>query len=69
MEIRQLDDAVSSLESAISEFPVGASTPDDFKPIEDKIITLRESLRALNARKLTMNALIDSGKAHFIQRK
>ncbi|XP_058789379.1 uncharacterized protein LOC131663189 isoform X2 [Phymastichus coffea] len=60
MEIRQLNNAISILDSTISEFPIGASTPDDFKPIEDKIINLRESLRALDARRLTVNAQIDS---------
>lgn len=62
MEIQQLDAAVNELQDAISNFPIGASTLDDFKPIDEKITDIRESLKALNARRLTLHAIIDSGK-------
>ena len=61
MELRKLDQAVNLLQNVISQFPVGVSSLDDFKPIEDKITDIRVSLRAIQARKLTLKALIDTG--------
>ncbi|XP_003426326.1 uncharacterized protein LOC100678315 [Nasonia vitripennis] len=61
MEIKHLNRAVDELKEAIANFPVGATTLDDFKPTDEKIIDIRKSLTALNARRLTLHAIIDSG--------
>lgn len=59
MELGQLEEAVQILGEVISEFPVGAQTLDDFRPTEDKIEMLRTSLKHINARYMTLRAMID----------
>ncbi|KOX70860.1 hypothetical protein WN51_03287 [Melipona quadrifasciata] len=44
---------------SVSEFPIGAISIEDFKPIEEKIRTTRESLRRLNAKLLTLKSQYD----------
>lgn len=62
MDIPQLNEALDVLEDAIVEFPVGTTTLDDLKPTEEKIEDLRRSLKPINARILTLKAVIDTGK-------
>ncbi|XP_011502028.1 PREDICTED: uncharacterized protein LOC105365534 [Ceratosolen solmsi marchali] len=59
MAFEKLDKAIDSLEDTILQFPIGAKTKDDYKPIEQKIMDIRESLIAINARCLTAKAIID----------
>lgn len=55
-EFRTLLDAVECLKTSIFNFPVGAISLDDFKPIEEKIKAKRETLKRLNAKLLTLKA-------------
>lgn len=56
MEFDELERSVRKLNEVINEFPIGATSLDDFKPIEEKIQTTRESLMRLNARLLLLRA-------------
>ena len=51
-----LEKAVVSLSKSISNFPIGAVSLNDFKPIEERIRETRKTLKALNARLLTLKA-------------
>lgn len=48
--IEQLQRSLNILQSNVSKFPIGAVTPDDYKPIEEKIQDLRVSLKCLSSR-------------------
>ncbi|XP_014211132.1 uncharacterized protein LOC106641279 [Copidosoma floridanum] len=61
MEIEELNEAVNDLKNAISQFPVGVNKLDDYMPVEEKIINLRNELKAIDARCLTLNAITDMG--------
>lgn len=56
MELDKLEQSVKRLRAAIDEFPIGAVSLDDFKPVEEKIQETRESLMRLNARSLMLRA-------------
>lgn len=56
MEFGNLEQCVKNLNEAVNEFPIGAVSLDDYKPIEKKIQTARESLMRLNARLLMLKA-------------
>lgn len=56
MELDKLERSVERLSAVVDEFPIGAASLDDFKPIEEKIRTTRESLMRLNARLLMLRA-------------
>ncbi|OAD61179.1 hypothetical protein WN48_00498 [Eufriesea mexicana] len=56
MELETLKDAVECLKNSTYSFPVGAISIDDFKPIEEKIKSKRESLKRLNSKLLTLKA-------------
>ncbi|KAK1131190.1 hypothetical protein K0M31_017478 [Melipona bicolor] len=58
-EFEDLKNAISCLNKSVSEFPIGAISIEDFKPIEEKIRTTRESLRRLNAKLLTLKSQYD----------
>ncbi|XP_029031852.1 uncharacterized protein LOC114870856 isoform X2 [Osmia bicornis bicornis] len=51
-----LEKAVVSLSKSISNFPIGAVSLNDFKPIEERIRETRKTLKALNARLLMLKA-------------
>ncbi|CAL7937013.1 unnamed protein product [Xylocopa violacea] len=53
---KSLTDAIACLCKSVSNFPVGAVSLDDLKPIEEKIRDMRESLKVLNAKLLTLKA-------------
>ncbi|XP_031839583.1 uncharacterized protein LOC116430070 [Nomia melanderi] len=55
-EFEHLKDAVNKLKKSVSNFPVGAVSLDDYKPIEDRIKNMRNSLTGLNARLLMLKA-------------
>ncbi|XP_043800689.1 uncharacterized protein LOC122719152 [Apis laboriosa] len=48
--------AIACLSKNIYNFPIGAVSIEDFKPIEEKIKTTRESLKHLNAKLLLLKA-------------
>lgn len=54
MEFDNLEQCVTSLNEAVNEFPIGAISLEDYKPIEKKIQITRESLMRLNARLLML---------------
>ncbi|XP_043282931.1 uncharacterized protein [Venturia canescens] len=54
----KLDAAVHNLHKSIADFPVGAVSIYDYKPIEEKIQDIRESLVALSAKVLTLRAKV-----------
>ncbi|XP_011157773.2 uncharacterized protein LOC105194526 [Solenopsis invicta] len=56
MELGELERSVKRLGAVLDEFPIGAISLDDFKPIEVKIRETRESLKHLNARSLMLKA-------------
>ncbi|XP_012533158.1 uncharacterized protein LOC105834879 [Monomorium pharaonis] len=56
MELNELERSVKQLGVVLDEFPIGAISLDDFKPIEEKIRETRESLKHLNARSLMLRA-------------
>ncbi|XP_003701594.1 uncharacterized protein LOC100877647 [Megachile rotundata] len=51
-----LENAVLSLNKSVSNFPIGAVSLDDFKPIEEKISDTRKLLKRLTARLLWLKA-------------
>ncbi|XP_076760620.1 uncharacterized protein LOC143429096 [Xylocopa sonorina] len=53
---KSLTDSIICLSKSISNFPVGAVSLDDLKPIEDRIRNMRESLKVLNAKLLILKA-------------
>ncbi|XP_076231954.1 uncharacterized protein LOC143177733 [Calliopsis andreniformis] len=55
-EFNQLRDALKSLNSAVSNFPVGVVSLEDLKSIEERIESTRETLKHLNARLLLLKA-------------
>lgn len=59
MELDQLDEALGILSEVISEFPVGAKTVDDFRPVQEKIEVVRNELKYITARSITLQAIID----------
>lgn len=66
MELDELERSVTRLSAVVDEFPIGAASLDDFKPVEEKIQAIRESLMRLNARSLLLRAkykqYIDDGR-------
>ncbi|XP_014238061.1 uncharacterized protein LOC106659858 [Trichogramma pretiosum] len=56
----KLDQALTKLEYAIDHFPLGASSPENYKSYEEQIADVRNSLKWINAREITLRALIDS---------
>ncbi|KAH0955555.1 hypothetical protein HN011_011586 [Eciton burchellii] len=56
MEFDQLEQSVTNLNAVINEFPIGAVSLDDLKPVNEKIQATRESLMHLNARLLMLRA-------------
>lgn len=54
-----LKEAAERLGESVSNFVVGAISVDDLKPTDEKIKNMRESLKQLNARLLTMKARTD----------
>ncbi|XP_043525113.1 uncharacterized protein LOC122536666 isoform X1 [Frieseomelitta varia] len=58
-EFEDLKNAISCLNKSVSEFPIGAISIEDFKPIEEKIRTTRESLKRQNAKLLTLKSQYD----------
>lgn len=56
MEFDKLEQCISNLNEAVNEFPVGAISLDDYKPVEKKIQVAREFLMRLNARLLMLKA-------------
>ncbi|XP_014471418.1 PREDICTED: uncharacterized protein LOC106742727 [Dinoponera quadriceps] len=56
MEFDKLEQCIKSLNEAVSEFPIGAVSLEDYEPIEKKIQVTRESLMRLNARLLMLRA-------------
>lgn len=58
-ELKRLENAVKKLRQTISEFPIGAVSLNDFKPVEEKIRDKRDSLKRLNARLLSLKAQND----------
>ncbi|KAL6436899.1 hypothetical protein ACFW04_004926 [Cataglyphis niger] len=56
MELNELEQSVKSLNMVLNKFPIGAISLNDFKPVEEKIQTARESLMHLNARLLMLQA-------------
>lgn len=56
LAFNNLQNAVLSLHKSVSNFPVGAVSLDDFKPIEEKIQDTRKSLKRLTARLLWLKA-------------
>ncbi|GAB1861439.1 Centromere protein H C-terminal domain-containing protein [Camponotus japonicus] len=56
MELDELEQSVKGLNAALNKFPIGAISLNDFKPVEEKIQTARESLMHLNARLLMLQA-------------
>lgn len=71
MEYDELERSVRNLNVVLDEFPIGAISLDDFKPIGEKIRAARESLMRLNARLLLLKAkskrtsLRSRGTAHI----
>ncbi|KAJ8676051.1 hypothetical protein QAD02_011837 [Eretmocerus hayati] len=57
MEIEELNDALEILDRAIENFPHGAEAVDEVKPIQLRIVDMRQHLRHLNARHLTLKAV------------
>ena len=55
-EFKRLKNAATRLGESISNFPIGAVSLDDFKPIEERIRNSREALKNLNARSLILRA-------------
>ncbi|XP_053596668.1 uncharacterized protein LOC106693805 [Microplitis demolitor] len=53
-DINKLKRSLFILNKSITEFPVAAVTLDDYKPIDEKIRELRESLKCLTARVKTL---------------
>jgi len=56
MEFDQLEQSVTNLNAVINQFPIGAVSLDDLKPVNKKIQATRESLMHLNARLLMLRA-------------
>ncbi|EZA50370.1 hypothetical protein X777_11181 [Ooceraea biroi] len=56
MELGELEQSVENLGAVINDFPIGAVSLDDFKPVNEKIQATRESLMHLNARLLLLRA-------------
>ncbi|XP_050451150.1 uncharacterized protein LOC126851334 [Cataglyphis hispanica] len=56
MELDELEQSAKSLNMVLNKFPIGAISLNDFKPVEEKIQTARESLMHLNARLLMLQA-------------
>lgn len=56
MELDELEQSVKRLSAVVDQFPIGAVSLDDFKPVEEKIRETRESLMRLNARSLMLRA-------------
>ncbi|XP_076675588.1 uncharacterized protein LOC143372860 [Andrena cerasifolii] len=56
LEFKRLKDAATSLGESVSNFPIGAVSLDDFKPIEERIRNTRETLKHLSARSLILKA-------------
>ncbi|KAL6265433.1 hypothetical protein P5V15_002230 [Pogonomyrmex californicus] len=56
MELDELEKSVKRLNAVINEFPIGAASLDDFRPVEEKIQATRVSLMRLNARILLLKA-------------
>ncbi|XP_032673485.1 uncharacterized protein LOC116845187 [Odontomachus brunneus] len=61
MELDNLEQCVKNLNNVVNEFPIGAVSLDDYKPIEKKIQTAKESLMRLNARLLMLKARYKQG--------
>ncbi|KAI4504430.1 hypothetical protein M0802_000901 [Mischocyttarus mexicanus] len=57
-DFKNLERALKRLRKNIAEFPIGAVSWDDYKPVEDKIQILRESTSRLNSRKIMIKSKI-----------
>ncbi|XP_076281839.1 uncharacterized protein LOC143209700 [Lasioglossum baleicum] len=55
-EFQRLKDAVEKLHESVSNFHVGAVSLDDYKPTEERIKDIRDSLTQLNSRLLMLKA-------------
>ncbi|XP_076640815.1 uncharacterized protein LOC143352338 isoform X2 [Halictus rubicundus] len=55
-DFQRLRDAVAKLHQSVSNFRVGAVSLDDYKPTEDRIKNMRDTLTQLNARLLMLKA-------------
>ncbi|XP_011863374.1 PREDICTED: uncharacterized protein LOC105559578 [Vollenhovia emeryi] len=66
MELDELERSVKWLSEVVDEFPIGAASLDDFRSVEERIRTTRESLMRLKARSLILLAkykqYIDDGR-------
>jgi hypothetical protein len=62
MNNQDFDEAISALEHSILHFPIGVKTKNHFKPLDEKILDIRDSLVAINSRSLTVKAIIDFSK-------
>lgn len=58
-EFDDLINAVACLNKSVSNFPIGAISIEDFKPVEEKITATRELLKCLNAKLLILKAQHD----------
>lgn len=56
MELDELERSAKRLSAVVDEFPIGAASLDDFKPVGEKIQATRVSLMHLNARLLMLRA-------------
>ncbi|XP_053973674.1 uncharacterized protein LOC128873815 isoform X1 [Hylaeus volcanicus] len=55
-EFRNLANAIKRLKKSVSDFPIGAVSLDDYTPVEERIRNMRELLKFLNARLITLKA-------------
>ncbi|XP_076654805.1 uncharacterized protein LOC143360093 [Halictus rubicundus] len=55
-EFQHLEDAIEKLNKSISNFCVGADSLDDYKPVEDRIKNMRDSLTQLSAKLIMLKA-------------
>lgn len=58
-EFDDLKDAIACLNESVSNFPIGAISIEDFKPIEERITDTRALLKCLNAKLLILKAQHD----------
>lgn len=67
--LANLDAAINSLHKSIANFPVGAISIHDYKPTEEKIKDIRESLVALNAKMLALRAKAEARECPMKKKK
>lgn len=56
MDLDELEEAVTNLGTVINDFPIGAVSLEDLKPVSEKIQATRKSLMHLHARLLMLRA-------------